>query len=126
MNNFFAYDISFLKEKDSIYWDNGQEFKSISAKIFLWGYHKDIDHKISNNLSKNLPVRYKEGIFRIKNINSAVDEENKSILEVEIEGVFSKDDVNGHSHNGWTIEEISSNDFNESRSFTNSIVNLEI
>jgi len=78
--------------------------------------------EIMHGMYKNLPVRYKDGIFRVSKLCEAV-EESRKIWEVEIEETFTSEDPNGRESNGWKEEEIADN---SSREVSSDIAELEV
>ena len=123
---FFAHDVSFLEERDSEYRDQGNDLSVVCARLVLWTYQDDVSdeqREIMHGMYKNLPVRYRDGIFRISKVCEAILEEDRKIWEIEIEGTFTSEDPNGRESNGWKEEEIADN---SSREVHSAIAELEV
>ncbi|MFA7219540.1 MAG: hypothetical protein WC119_03480 [Synergistaceae bacterium] len=115
-----------MNEKDSKFLAKDNNLETVNIKLVLWEDYKTVDLEIINNLSKNLPIRYRDGIFRIEAvriINNLTDGDSQEILEIEVAGDFSKDDPDGHNHNGWTDNEIGNY---SSKIFSSTITDLEV
>jgi hypothetical protein len=113
----YKCDISFMQEIDSKFWDTGNDLSKVAATIYLEKEPEDLSEdeiKILNGLHNNIPVKYRDGIFRISKVGEvpkvveteSPSEDEKIIWEVEITGFFTSEDPNGQETNGWTDEEL--------------------
>ena len=114
-------DVSFFEQKDQRFWDTSGNASKVSANIKLSCSCENYEMPISFSVSQivvNLPVKYKDGIFRVKKVSFS-----DGVLEIEVEGTFSSSDPNGEISNGWKEEEIINID---ARCVDNSIAELEV
>jgi len=122
----FAYDISFMEQRDSKFWDVDVDLKKVAASLVLWIYCDKINEEqtaIMEQLRMGLPVMYSEGVFRVDEARTAIIEGNREIWEVKLKGYFTKEDLNGYSLNGWQEAELVAN---STQDVISSIAELEV
>ena len=88
----FEYDISFMEQRDSKFWDVDVDLKKVAASLVLWIYCDKINEEqtaIMEQLRMGLPVMYSEGVFRVDEARTAIIEGNREIWEVKLKGYFT-------------------------------------
>jgi len=102
-------DISFMEQVDQRFWDESGKMEIVSADLTLKIEKRVLTEeclKAIHGIIKNTPVKYKDGIFRVKTLQEETDEDTDvEGWRIELEGTFSSKDPNGIALNGWSDEE---------------------
>ena len=118
-------DISFMGQVNKTYCNLSKEknvVTLVSAEINLKVENSLLtpeQFKILHALTKNTPVLYKEGVFRVESIFHYIGQDWSIVLK----GQFEPSDPNGYTTNGWTNDEISPS---ETIFIDNSIFELDL